>query len=91
MARAPQPDTASSEFSIMLRDNSDWLSPKGSDKYGYAVFAQVVEGWNVIQNIMTLPSHNDGNGLTLLDKPVKILGAHLADVIVPLAWLKSSV
>lgn len=76
MARASAPDTASSEFSIMLRDNSQWLSPKGSDKYGYAVFGQVYDGWEVVQKIMTLPTRDSGR-IEMLIKPIKILSAYL--------------
>lgn len=43
---------ATSEFSIMLGDNSKWLGPGGSDKYGYAVFMKVVRGWDTIDAIM---------------------------------------
>lgn len=78
MARSASPDSATSEFSIMLGDNAHWLSPKGSDKYGYAVFAQVIQGWPVIEEIMTKPTHMTEGNLEMLDSPVKILSAHLS-------------
>lgn len=76
MARGAEPDTASTEFSIMLKDNSHWLSPKGSDKYGYAVFAQIVEGWDLVEKIVKLPSHSEGR-LHMLNDKVNITGAYL--------------
>ena len=90
MARSSDPDSATSEFSIMLRDNSDWLSPKGSDKHGYAVFAQVIEGWDVIQHIMTLPTRAD-TSIQMLINPVKIEHAYVTEMIVPQAFLKSKI
>jgi len=88
MARSNDPDSATSEFSIMLRDNSEWLSPKGSDKFGYAVFAQIIEGWDIIQQIMTLPTRTDAS-IQMLVKPVKIEYAYLTEMVVPQAFLKS--
>jgi len=52
-ARTSDPNSATSEFSIMLGDNSKWLGPGGSDPYGYTVFMRVVSGWNAIQAIMS--------------------------------------
>lgn len=82
MARSSQPDTASSEFSIMLGDNAHWLSPKGSDPYGYAVFAQVVQGFDVIDQVMTRPTHMTDSRLEMLDTPVKILSAYMTKMVV---------
>lgn len=76
MARSSDPNSASTEFSIMLADNSKWLSPDGSDQYGYAVFAQVIEGLDVIEEIIKLPIHSS-NGLKMLETPVTILKAYL--------------
>lgn len=82
MARSSNPDSATSEFSIMLRDNSDWLSPKGSDRFGYAVFAQITQGWDVVQKIMTLPTHENGR-IEMLNTPVKIKHAYLTKMAIP--------
>jgi cyclophilin family peptidyl-prolyl cis-trans isomerase len=70
MARTAEPDSATCEFSIMLNDNSKWLGPGGSEKYGYAVFAEVAAGFGVIRNIGKQPTHKAG--LTLLTTPVVI-------------------
>lgn len=29
-----------------------WLGPGGSDPYGYAVFMQVVAGWDAVEEIL---------------------------------------
>lgn len=82
MARSSNPDSATSEFSIMLRDNSHWLSPSGSDRFGYAVFAQITQGWDVVQKIMTLPTRDSGR-IEMLVTPVKIKEAYLTRMIIP--------
>jgi cyclophilin family peptidyl-prolyl cis-trans isomerase len=77
MARTGDPNSATSEFSIMLGDNSKWLGPGGSDKYGYAVFAHVVglESANTIRLLGGLPTKKAG--LTLFVDPVKVEQAYL--------------
>lgn len=67
-ARTADPDSATCEYSIMLQDNSKWLGPGGSDKYGYAVFAKVVGGFDVIEKFAALKTKK--GGLTLLDPAV---------------------
>lgn len=67
-ARTADPNSATCEYSIMLNDNAKWLGPGGSDPYGYAVFARVVEGFDVIDKFASL--NTKVSGLTLLDPPV---------------------
>merc|ERR1712146_729887 len=67
MARTSDPNSATSEFSIMLADNSKWLGLGGSEKYGYAVFAQVVDGFDLIEKFRAMPKDKRG-GLTYLKK-----------------------
>jgi cyclophilin family peptidyl-prolyl cis-trans isomerase len=59
MARTSQPNSATSEFFINVKDNSDCLDaytgrcdPSG---YGYAVFAKVVSGTDVVDKLHALP------------------------------------
>jgi len=52
MARTSDPNSATSEFFIQLKDNSAWLGPGGADKFGYTVFGEVLDGWNTIKSIM---------------------------------------
>lgn len=72
MARAADPDSATTEWAIQVADNDKWLGPGGADEYGYAVFAVVVDGWRTIEKIMSQPSKNN-NGITMLLEPVEIL------------------
>lgn len=73
-ARTSDPNSATSEYSIMLVDNGRWLGPGGSDPYGYAVFAQVVGGFDVIAKIGKERKYAKppSGGLTLLSPPVKV-------------------
>lgn len=52
MARTPDPNSASSQFFINLKDN-DFLNYKGPmpQDYGYAVFAKVTKGMDVVEKI----------------------------------------
>jgi cyclophilin family peptidyl-prolyl cis-trans isomerase len=49
MARTSDPNSATSQFFINLRDNTS-LNP-GPGNPGYAVFAQVIEGLDVVDSI----------------------------------------
>lgn len=49
MARLPDPDTATSQFFVNLVDNANLDATNGAD--GYAVFAEVVEGMEVVDAI----------------------------------------
>jgi peptidyl-prolyl cis-trans isomerase B (cyclophilin B) len=52
MARTPDPDSATSQFFINVADNDflDYRAPTAKE-YGYCVFAQVVEGKDVVDQI----------------------------------------
>jgi cyclophilin family peptidyl-prolyl cis-trans isomerase len=58
MARYDNPDSATSQFFINLKDNSH-LDPSGN-QYGYAVFGKVVEGMDVVDNIAKVKTGNKG-------------------------------
>jgi peptidyl-prolyl cis-trans isomerase A (cyclophilin A) len=58
MVRSPDaPNSATSQFMINLADNaflnhqSREIPENGADKYGYCVFGEVVEGWDVVEQI----------------------------------------
>ena len=64
MARTPDPDSASSQFFINLKDN-DFLnySAPTSQGWGYCVFGEVVEGMDVVDAIAQVPTSNQmGHG-----------------------------
>ncbi len=62
MARTADPDSATSQFFLNLVDN-DFLDPGGNSVEGYAVFAEVIDGMDVVDLIGATPT--DGT-----DKPV---------------------
>ena len=69
MARTPDPDSASSQFFINLKDNDflNYTAPTAQG-WGYCVFGEVVEGMDVVDNIAQVPTSNQmGHG----DVPVE--------------------
>ncbi len=62
MARTMEVDSASSQFFINVADNTP-LDYQGSDpqKYGYAVFGQVVEGMDVVDEIKGVTTDYSGH------------------------------
>jgi len=57
MARTNKPHTATAQFFINLKDN-DFLDYPGRDGWGYAVFARVTDGMEVVDAIAGV---NTGN------------------------------
>jgi len=78
MARTSDPNSATSEFSIMLINNTFWNGPFHDNSAGYAVFAQVIDGWDVVEAIVKMPAEPKG-GLNILTQPVNIIKATLKD------------
>lgn len=61
MARTPDPDSASSQFFINLKDNNflNFSSPT-ADGWGYCVFGKVVEGMDVVDAIKDVETGSSG-------------------------------
>ena len=61
MARTPDPDSATAQFFINYKDNSslNHTSPTPNG-WGYAVFAEVIEGMDVVDAMADVPSGNRG-------------------------------
>jgi len=55
MARTSEPHSATSQFFINVKDN-DFLDYPGRDGWGYCVFGKVVEGMDVVNAIVNLPT-----------------------------------
>jgi peptidyl-prolyl cis-trans isomerase A (cyclophilin A) len=70
MARTSDPNSGGSEFFINLRDNSDSLGPR--KKGGYAVFANVISGFETITELKKLPTKGGKGKLTTYLKRPKI-------------------
>jgi peptidyl-prolyl cis-trans isomerase A (cyclophilin A) len=70
------PDSATSQFFINLKDNAH-LDPSGGG-YGYAVFGKVIEGMEVVDGIAKVKTGNRGNfsnipAQTITVKSAKVL------------------
>lgn len=79
MARTPDPDSASSQFFINLKDN-DFLNHTAptSQGWGYAVFGEVVEGMDVVDSIAQVATGNHmGHG----DVPVEAVVINSATLV----------
>jgi len=61
MARTNDPDSATAQFFINYKDN-DFLNhrSKNTSGWGYAVFAEVIEGMEVVDAMATQPTGNRG-------------------------------
>jgi peptidyl-prolyl cis-trans isomerase A (cyclophilin A) len=71
MARTSDPKSATAQFFINLVDN-DFLN-HGSRDFGYAVFARVVGGMDVVQQIAGVPTGNRGGHQNVPLDPVSIV------------------
>ena len=76
MARTPDPDSASSQFFINLKDN-DFLnySAPTAQGWGYCVFGEVTEGMDVVDSIAKVQT---GNQMGHADVPVEPVVIHNA-------------
>ncbi|MCD8339893.1 MAG: peptidylprolyl isomerase [Burkholderiales bacterium] len=63
MARTSQPNSATSQFFINVKDNNflDFGDPRG-DPWGYAVFGKVVAGQDVVDKIERVPTETRPKG-----------------------------
>jgi cyclophilin family peptidyl-prolyl cis-trans isomerase len=61
MARTPDPHSASAQFFINVKDN-DFLDFKNetTNGWGYCVFGKVIEGMDVVNSIVGVPTGNHG-------------------------------
>ncbi|MDX1403443.1 MAG: peptidylprolyl isomerase [Woeseiaceae bacterium] len=71
MARTGEIDSATSQFFINLRDNE--FLDHGDRDYGYAVFARVTDGMDVVDAIAAVPTGNSGPHQDVPKEPVTII------------------
>jgi cyclophilin family peptidyl-prolyl cis-trans isomerase len=73
MARTSDPDSASSQFFINVADNS-FLNhtAKTQQGWGYAVFGKVVNGLQVVDQIVSVPTGHHGPHSDVPREPVTI-------------------
>lgn len=77
MARTAAVDSATSQFFINLRDN-DFLNHGGRD-FGYAVFARVTGGMDVVDAIAAVPTGSQAGHQDVPREPVTITAVHETD------------
>ena len=73
MARTPVRDSATSQFFINLSDNG--FLNHGSRDFGYAVFASVIEGMDVVEKVASVSTSSKGGHQNLPTTPVVIESA----------------
>ena len=72
MARTADPDSATSQFFINVVDNAFLDKANARDGNGYAVFARVIEGMDVVDKIRAVPTRESGPHQNLPVTPVTI-------------------
>jgi cyclophilin family peptidyl-prolyl cis-trans isomerase len=72
MARTGEVDSATAQFFINLKDNE--FLDHGDRDYGYAVFARVVEGMDVVEAIAAVATGSQGGHQDVPLEPVTITG-----------------
>jgi len=78
MARLPQPDTATAQFFINVQNNMN-LDYKNERNPGYAVFGQVTEGMDVVDDIRFVPTTRVGAYSDVPVEPVIIEEVRVVD------------
>ena len=76
MARTNDPDSATAQFFINVKDNAMLNAPQ-PDGHGYAVFGKVVSGTEVVDKIKGVPTGNKGPFQNVPTTPVVITSATL--------------
>jgi len=57
MARTPEPDSATAQFFINVKDNKGLDPDPDNDPAGYCVFGKVIEGMDVVDKIKKVKTH----------------------------------
>jgi peptidyl-prolyl cis-trans isomerase A (cyclophilin A) len=76
MARTSDPDSATSQFFINVADNKS-LDRPNPDGHGYAVFAKVIKGMDVVDKIVAVETGSQGPHQNVPVKPILIKSAKL--------------
>ena len=75
MARTSDPNSASAQFFINLKDNAFLNAANAADGNGYAVFGKVVSGMDVVEKIRAVPTRSQGPHQNVPVEPVIITEA----------------
>lgn len=79
MARTSDPHSASAQFFINAADNHFLNKERAQDGWGYAVFAQVCDGMDVVEKIRKVATGNNGFHQDVPKEAVIIETAELLD------------
>jgi len=72
MARTSDPNSATAQFFLNLKDNAFLNKAQSGDGNGYAVFGKVVAGMDVVDKIRAVPTGNKGPHQNVPLEPVTI-------------------
>ncbi|HEX2566931.1 MAG TPA: peptidylprolyl isomerase [Burkholderiales bacterium] len=78
MARTSDPNSATAQFFINVNNNS-FLNYPGQDGNGYTVFGKVVDGMDVVNKIVAVPTGNKGPHQNVPNQPVVIESAKVVE------------
>jgi cyclophilin family peptidyl-prolyl cis-trans isomerase len=73
MARTNEPHSASSQFFVNVKDNAFLDFGVARDGWGYTVFGEVVEGLDVVDKMVAVPTGNKGQYQSVPLTPIVIL------------------
>ena len=77
MARTSDPNSATAQFFINVKDNESLNAARSRDGNGYAVFGKVVAGMDVVDKIRNVPTGSKGPHQNVPIEPVTIKQATL--------------
>jgi peptidyl-prolyl cis-trans isomerase A (cyclophilin A) len=77
MARTNDPNSATSQFFINVKDNDSLDAANARDGNGYAVFGKVVSGMDVVDKIRDVPTGSNGPHNDVPNTPITINKATL--------------
>ena len=72
MARTSDPNSATAQFFINVKDNAFLDADKARDGNGYAVFGKVISGMDVVDKIVAVPTGDKGPHQNVPNTPIVI-------------------
>jgi len=79
MARTMDPNSATAQFFINVKDNAFLDAANSRDGNGYAVFGKVIEGMDVVDKIKAVPTADKGPHQNVPVQPVVIKNATILE------------